>query len=105
MAECLRVARRTVLVAAPYGLPREGTSRCTVKCWPPALRPRPINCGSYKWECRNLERSFNLHRSLCPLRKLSAGYDLLTLSAPGPSPSSPRPPPVLPRFCLLAQKQ
>lgn len=140
MAECLRVACRTLLVAAPYGT--VGHSAYEAKLdnlyrdvygdyhrW---LHEHVLNglpceadlalyrqmlaaagstvktyyCGDYGWQCRNLERSLNLHRSLGTLRKLSAAYDLLTLAAPWPEPVFAEiATPTTNRFYLLAQKQ
>jgi SAM-dependent methyltransferase len=140
MAECLRVARCTLLVAAPYGsaghsayeakldnlyrdvygdyhrwlhehvlngLPREADlalyRRMVVVA---GFAVKSYYCGDYGWLCRNLERSLNLHRSLGPLRKLSAAYDLLTLAAPWPEPVfAETATPTANRFYLLAQKQ
>ena len=62
-------------------------------------------CGSYEWQCRNLERSLNLHRTLGPLRKLSGFYDLATLAFPWPEPVfAEAPEDTTNRFYLLAQR-
>ncbi len=61
-------------------------------------------CGSYEWQCRNLQRSLNLHRTLGPLRKLSGVYDLAVLAVPWPQPVFAETPEVTSnRFYLLAQ--
>ena len=63
-------------------------------------------CGSYEWQCRNLQRSLNLHRTLGPLRKLSGVYDLAVLAAPWPQPVFAETPEVTSnRFYLLAQRR
>jgi hypothetical protein len=120
IAECMRVARRTLLVAAPYGT--HGHSAYEAKLdslyrdvhgdyhrW---LHEHVLNglpcetdlahyrqllsvggfeaktyyCGDFEWQCRSLERSLTIRRSLGPLRKLSAAYDLLSLAARWPEP-------------------
>jgi SAM-dependent methyltransferase len=121
LGECMRVARRMLLVAAPYGSPGHGdyearldelyrTVHGDYHRW---LHEHVVNglpteenledyrrllvregftattfyCGDYGWQCRGLQRSLTLHRSLGPLRRLSAGYDLLMLAAPWPVPT------------------
>ena len=140
MVECIRVARRTLLVAAPYGT--AGHSAYEAKLdnlyrdvhgdyhrW---LHEHVLNglpceadlaqyrqmlvaggysatayyCGSYEWQCRNLDRSLTLHRRLGPLRKLSGFYDLATLAAPWPEPVfAEQPAPTTNRFYLLARRR
>ena len=139
MTECARVARRTLLVAAPYGAP--GHSAYEEKldnlyrdvhgeyhrwlhehvlnglpCEADLVQHRQLlaaagfttktyYCGSYEWQCRNLERSLNLHRTLGPLRKLSGFYDLAALAVPWPEPVfSETPDSTTNRFYLLAQR-
>ena len=63
-------------------------------------------CGSYEWQCRNLERSLTLHRTLGPVRKLSGFYDLFNHAAPWPEPVfAEQPAETTNRFYLLAQRR
>lgn len=137
MAECARVARRTLLVAAPYGAPGHSAYEAKLDnlyrdvhgeyhrwlhehvlnglpCEADLVQHRQLlaaagfttktyYCGSYEWQCRNLERSLNLHRTLGPMRKLSGFYDMAALAFPWPEPEfAETPEDTTNRFYLLA---